>query len=290
MQKSAYVIVGLGELLWDVFPNERRPGGAPANVAYHASVLENTGIVVSRVGKDKAGNDLLEFLENKKLNISHIQRDKEKPTGTVQVTIENGEPAYTITEDVAWDFLEFSDSFKALALQADAICFGTLAQRNAKSRAVIRQFLKASPDSTLKVLDVNLREPFYSKEIISQSIELANVIKLNLDEWNILGKLFHVSDPIRWLLNEGGIQLVCLTKGRDGSELITRDNRFTQRSEILDVSTGDAVGVGDAFTAALTGKLLQDQPLEEVLQFANTYAGHVATLQGGMPEISNFNL
>lgn len=278
-------IVGLGEVLWDVFPDAERPGGAPANVAYHARVLGNEGVVASRVGDDERGAALQDVLQEQGLPLDGLQVDAAHPTGTVTVTIENGEPSYTIAEDVAWDHLAMDDAFERLAASADAVCFSTLAQRAKPSRSTIQAFLDAARPEALRILDVNLRPPFDDADVLRASIARADVVKCNEPEWNVLGDLLGTDDVADWLFTNQDVRLLCLTHGSAGSELRTPEERVRQKAPTVDASTGDAVGVGDAFLATITHHLLHDAPLSRMLEAANTYAAYVVTRQGGMPAV-----
>ncbi|MBP3191986.1 carbohydrate kinase family protein [Natronogracilivirga saccharolytica] len=279
------VIAGLGEVLWDVFPEYKRAGGAPANVAFHASQLGNRGIPASRVGDDEDGAELLNLLSSHGLDISYIQKDDVAPTGTVEVFISDGEASYTISEDVAWDHLALTSSWIDLAREADAVCFGTLAQRDEISRRTIRQFLENTSGDCLKIADINLREPHYTDDIIKKTIELADVVKLNEAEWKQLGEISGADDVRQWLLNEMNVTTICLTKGSDGAELMTADEHLIEPVHPVDSSNGDSVGVGDAFTAALTHHLLRKTPLDVTIRVANKYAAQVAARKGAMPEL-----
>lgn len=278
-------IVGLGEVLWDVFPDAERPGGAPANVAYHATALGNRGVVASCVGADDRGDRLRALLDERGVSLDGLQVTSNRPTGTVQVTIEEGEPSYTITEDVAWDHLAMDDTFQTLAAEADAVCFSTLAQRSPASRTTIHAFLDAVRPEALRILDVNLRPPFYDAEVLRGSLVRADVVKCNEPEWDLLASLLGTDDVAHWLFEEQQVRLLCLTHGADGSELRTADERVFQKAPTVDASTGDAVGVGDSFLATITHHLLRDTPLDRMLDAANTYAAYVVTRQGGMPSI-----
>lgn len=198
MSNAAPIVIGLGELLWDVFPDRRLPGGAPANVAYQAGQLGCCGVVVSRVGTDDLGNELCGYLDEKGLASSSVQRDPEHPTGRVTVELaEDGQPDFTIHEHVAWDFLEFDDSLRQIAGQAAAVCFGTLAQRSPITRQTIHQVLASTQQDCLRVYDVNLRQQFYDRSWIEPSLERASVVKLNHEEVEIISGLLELpSDPI----------------------------------------------------------------------------------------------
>lgn len=278
-------IVGLGEVLWDVFPDRRRPGGAPANVAYHAHVLGHRGVVASRVGRDALGSELRDVLDRRGIDTDFIQVDNTHDTGTVQVEFDDGEPTYTITPDVAWDFMAMTSALRELAVEADAVCFSTLSQRSPASRATIRHFLDLMKPTTPRVLDVNLRPPFYDEETLRASIDRADVVKVNHHEHRLLSDLFGTDDLAPWLFDEHDVALMCLTKGADGSELITPDEHIAQAAPEVDISAGDAVGVGDAFLAAICHHLLQDTSLEGILAAANRYASYIVTQRGGMPPV-----
>ena len=281
----SFTIVGLGEVLWDVFPDAERPGGAPANVAYHAQAVGNRGVVASRVGDDERGTALCDRLRAHALSTDGIQVDPEHPTGTVQVQIDEGEPAYTIAENVAWDHLAMDATFEHLAAEADAVCFSTLAQRAAPSRSTIHAFLDALPPSALRILDVNLRPPFYDADVLRASIARADVVKCNEHEWSLLHDLLGTDDVAELLFTEQDVRLLCLTHGASGSELRTPEARVSRKAPTVDASTGDAVGVGDAFVSVVTHHLLHGTPLDRMLEAATTYAAYVVTRQGGMPTI-----
>ena len=286
----ASTIIGLGEVLWDVFPDAERPGGAPANVAYHAHMLGNRGVVASRVGDDERGEALRSVFAERGLSLDGVQTDPTHPTGTVQVRIDEGEPTYTITEAVAWDHLAMDDTFAALAEDADAVCFSTLSQRSQPSRTTIHTFLEAVGSSTLRILDVNLRPPYYDADVLRASIARADVIKCNEPEWDLIADLLDTDDVAAWLFDEHEIQLLCITHGADGSELRTPTERTYKKAPTVDPSTGDAVGVGDSFLATITHHVLRNTPLDRMLDAATTYAAYVVTRRGGMPDIPDYVL
>ncbi len=279
------VIVGLGEVLWDVFPDYKRAGGAPANVAFHARQLGNEGIPASRVGADDNGKELLEVLSSNGLDTSHVQRDDVAPTGTVEVAMKDGEASYTIPANSAWDRLSMTSQWLDLARRADAVCFGTLAQRDEVSRRTIREFLAQVPAACLKIADINLRPPHYSKEVIEASLDLADVVKLNENEWMEIRRMFGVSDLKEWLFTSKKIRYICLTKGGDGAELITPEAHLIEPVHPVEDSNGDSVGVGDAFTAALTHHLLRNSPLDVAISAANRYAAQVFARKGATPRL-----
>lgn len=279
------VVIGIGEVLWDIFPKYQRPGGAPANVIYHASLFGNQGVIASRIGNDALGEDLRQFFVGKQIGTQYLQVCERHPTGTVDVQINNDEATYSIKSPVAWDFLELEDQWTELSLKADAVCFGTLAQRSEKSRSTIHGFLDSVPAYCIKILDLNLREPFYTDDIIELSIRQADVLKLNQSEYKLLAAMFSAENLQTWLFENYDLKIICLTKGKEGSELITRDAHFIEPVYEIDTGEGDSVGVGDAFTAALTHQILRNKPLDEALNSANRYAAHIAAKTGAMPEV-----
>jgi fructokinase len=282
-----YIVVGLGELLWDILPTGEQLGGAPANFAYMTALLGDRGIVASRVGTDARADQALNRLQQSGLTISHVQVDEVHATGTVQVQLgEQGKPAFTITEDVAWDYLQWTADWQQLAAQADAVCFGTLAQRSPQSHSTIRRFLEATSRDALLVFDVNLREPFYSAEVIAESLGRAEVLKLNEEELPILMSLCGLDgtgdeDCARHLMRVYDLQMVCLTRGACGSLLLTAAKTIEHTGIRIDVA--DTVGAGDAFTATLVHHYLRKAPLERISEAANRMGAWVATQAGATP-------
>jgi len=283
-----YKIIGIGEVLWDVFPHSRKLGGAPANFAYFVKKLGQNGLVASKVGDDLMGKEILDSLFKLGLAGDFIQIDSEHPTGTVDVKIDdNGQPDYIINKNAAWDFLEFSDRWKKLAREADVICFGTLAQRSLKSRRTIIDFLKMARSSTIKVFDINLRQNFYSLKTIIRSLELATILKLNKEEIRLLRNLMGYSSKkndinfCRRLMNEYGIKLVCFTRGEDGSLLMDESDYYEHPG--YKISIADTVGAGDAFTAAMVMQYLEGRALEEMSNSANRLGSWVSAQIGPTP-------
>ncbi|MEW4490774.1 carbohydrate kinase [Thalassoglobus sp. JC818] len=288
MSEHRPIIVGLGELLWDVFPDERRPGGAPANVAFQAEQLGNQGIVVSRVGTDELGEEIVDFLKSKGLKTHGIQHDEEVPTGTVTVEFdERNQPKYVIHEGVAWDRLEFTDDLAEIMKSASAVCFGTLAQRESKSRETILKAVQSVQDDCLKVYDVNLRQNYYAADWIRNSLNLSTVVKLNDEEVEVIAPLFDFSrDEVKFaqqVIEEFSTELVCITRGAKGCCLVSADEVVEVEGKPVQVA--DTVGAGDAFTAGLITSLLRKRTLHEAGNFANQVGGIVASHQGAMPEL-----
>ena len=282
------VVIGLGEVLWDVFPDGKRPGGAPANFAFQANQLGCNGVVVSRVGRDELGTELVDFLTSKGLRTSAIQLDDEFPTGKVTVSFnEKNQPEYVIHEDVAWDRLEFNDKLKSVVEMADAICFGSLAQRTETSRKAIQQAVASTSYECLRVFDVNIRQDYYDLETIENSLKLANVLKLNDEEVHLLApKMNRPTDEREFsqsLVDDKIVDVVCVTRGSKGC-LLTDDSQVVEVKG-SPVEVADTVGAGDAFTAGLTFSLLSKRSLKECGEFANRIGGLVASHQGAMPEL-----
>ncbi len=284
-----YVVIGLGELLWDVFPNERKMGGAPANFAYHVSLLGDIGVPLSRVGDDEAGKALVEGLADAGLQTEHIQLDTEHPTGTVEVRLdESGQPSYTITEDVAWDFLEWTEHWRGVAQTADAVCFGSLAQRSPSSRNTVRAFLhNLRPGKAVRLFDVNLRQNYFSFDVLDESIRVSDIVKLNHDELPLvvetLGLEVHDNplDNAVKLLKKYALDLVCITRGSNGSLLVTA--KETSDHPGHPVVMADPVGAGDAFGAALVHHFIRRSTLDRMNEAANRMGAWVASQAGAMP-------
>ncbi len=283
-------IVAVGEALWDVFPDGRRPGGAPCNVAFHAARLGDRGVIVTRVGEDAAGDELVAFLRERGVDTDHVQRDGTGPTGTVLVTIEDSEPQYAITEAVAWDYIAAEDDARALMRTADAICVGSLAQRSEASCAAIQRLLSDARGRALVVFDVNLRPPFIDAEVIDATFRVADVVKMSESEVARLSTLLDRPSLIRWLLQNVGVQAVCVTRGKGGASITTSQGTVSTPGVEIDTSTGDAVGAGDAFTAAMAHRLVRNATPQETLHAANRYAALVATKKGAVPVLSSEEL
>jgi len=277
-------VLSIGEVLWDVFPTYKKPGGSPANLAYHLHCLGNQTIFASRVGTDVNGNELLSFLADKGFSTSHIQTDQNQPTGTVTVSFTDGEPSYVIHGPAAWDFIEYTDALKSEAANLDAICFASLSQRSEKTAETLQKLLNDVPDSCLKVFDLNLRPPFTKPEIITEQIMIADVVKFNEDEFEQAKEWFETDDPAAYLLDKDPKKTILRTLGADGSEMITISGIVREEAYPI-TETGDFVGVGDAFLACFTHLKLKQTTSESILSKANLYAAAVASKQGGMPKI-----
>jgi fructokinase len=282
-----FTTIGLGELLWDILPDSRQLGGAPANFAYMTSLLGDEGVVASRVGSDELGVETRRRLERLGLSTSCIQTDPTYRTGVAQVELDaKGQPAFQIAEPVAWDFLEWTSAWQALAQKADAVCFGSLAQRSPKSRQTIHSFLKAIRPATTRIFDVNLRQSFYTAEILVDSVKQADIIKLNHDELptvvQLLGFPFQDEESAaQWLLHTFRVKLVCVTRGGEGSLLVSEHGKHGHPG--IRVQVADTVGAGDAFTAALVYHFLRRGSLATMNEAANRMGSWVASRAGATP-------
>lgn len=287
--KQNTIVVGMGEALWDVLPDGKKIGGAPANFAFHVSQFGFGSRVVSAVGEDKLGEEILSTFKEKRLE--GIIEQVPYPTGTVQVEIDDaGVPAYDIREGVAWDNIPFTPALEGLARQTQAVCWGSLAQRSVVSRETIAAFLDAMPSDgdRLKVFDVNLRQGFYTKEILCDSMRRCNVLKINDEELVTVSRLFgypgiDLQDKCWILLAKYNLRMLILTCGVNGSYIFTPGNVSFVETPRVDVA--DTVGAGDSFTATIVSSLLSGKPVREAHQLAVKVSAYVCTQNGAMPEL-----
>jgi len=284
-------IVGLGEILWDLFPDGAELGGAPGNFAMHVNSLGMEGYVVSSVGRDDLGDRAISIFNSR--NLKHIVSRLDKPTGTVIIDLDNeGKATYDFTKNSAWDYITLGEESLKLARECSAVCFGSLAQRSRKSRESIYKFLENTKESCIKVFDINIRENYYSRDIIESSLNYANVLKLNDEELPIIIDMFNLSLvedlALESLKNKFNLDLIIVTKGSDGSRLYRSksDDSFTtpEKTEVV-----DTVGAGDSFTAAVVVGLLRGQSLDRINRDANRVAAFVCGFKGGTPDISCLN-
>jgi fructokinase len=293
MKKPA-LMVGIGEVLWDLLPAGKVLGGAPANFAYMTSVLGDKGIVASRVGDDDLGHQAFGVMGALGLNTAYVQVDRARATGTAAVAIDSaGQPNFTIKKPVAWDFLEWTREWEELSARADVICFGSLAQRFPRSAVTIESFLCGAPKQALRICDVNLRQSFYTQDVLRRCFQYADIIKLNEEELLQVSYLFKLGTGTeealaRRLLNDYELRLVCITRGSRGSLLISGQQTVEHKG--FQVRVADAVGAGDAFTACLAHHLIRERPLEEISESANRFASWVTTQTGATPAVSSEQL
>jgi len=284
------VMIGVGEVLWDLLPTGRVLGGAPANFAYMTNVLGDQGIVASRVGSDALGREACEVMQRLGLTIDHVQQDDTRATGTAVVSIgPGGQPTFLIKELVAWDFLQWSPEWEDLSGRADVVCFGSLAQRSPMSASTVERFLKNVPKTGLRICDVNLRQSFYSNEVLRRSFQHADIVKLNEEELLRVATLLGLGNGgeqalAKRLLHEFDLRLVCITRADRGSVLVSHEE--TVEHPGFRVKVEDAVGAGDAFTACLAHHYWRGCPLKETSEAANRFAAWVATQRGATPPIS----
>ncbi len=285
-------IVGLGEILWDMLPEGKQLGGAPANFAYHSSQLGHEGIIVSALGKDALGDEIRDILAERA--IQHHLPELAYPTGSVAIELdERGIPQYEICEDVAWDHIAWDETLESLAARAGCAVFGTLAQRSEVSRSSIQRFIGAMQPESLRIFDINLRQQYYSRDVIEASLQLCNILKINDDEILIIQELYQLGqlsreEICRHLIEIYSLHYLILTCGRHGSYIYSADTA----QEVSFVPTPDSpivdtVGAGDSFTASLASALLNGKPLAEAHVLATDVATYVCEHHGAMPILSD---
>jgi fructokinase len=287
-------VIGVGEVLWDLLLTGPQLGGAPANFAYHAHALGAQTQVITRVGKDDYGREIIRRFREMGLPETTVQIDETVPTGTAKVALSgDGLAHFAIQENVAWDYIAVTDEAVAVARRADAICFGSLAQRCEPSRNTIQRLVAATPPDALRVFDINMRQQFYSRDVVEKSFRLANVLKLNDDELPRLANMFRLTgsteDQIEQLAHTFSLRLVALTRGPNGSLLYQKDNDNNEARwsdcPSRPVKVVDTVGAGDSFTAALVLGLLRKMDLDEINSIANEVARYVCSQPGATPAL-----
>jgi len=283
--QDKYRMAGIGELLWDILPDGRKLGGSPMNVAYHCLAAGIKSAVVSAIGNDKLGSEILEQVQGKEFSTDYIQICDDRPTGTVSVKLDQGTPDFTIHQDVAWDEIQWNNQLEELAKSIDAAAFGSLSQRNSVSRQTIQRFLKKMNPESLRVFDVNLRQNHHSAELLTDSISLCNILKINDEELPTLSVYMNLTGTIKeqlhTLLDTYSLKLVAYTMGAKGSWLLTKDT-FSEM-QAPEVRIADTVGAGDAFTGVLIAGLLKGKQLDLIHQEATEIAGWVCSQEGGTP-------
>jgi fructokinase len=279
-------MLGLGELLWDVFEDGKRPGGAPANFAFHAGQLGHRSSVISRVGDDDLGREIVTHLQSHGISTQHIQIDPHKPTGTVPVKVApDGTPRYTVVPDVAWDHLEDEPRLHQAVAAADVVCFGTLIQRGEKSRRTVRSLLGSCRGTVL--FDINLRHDFWSKELVCEELKLSTIAKLNEQEQQKLKQAgLGKGDRVDWcrsILLEFRLEMVCVTRGKEGCLLVGTEGHVEHPGYAVEVV--DTVGCGDAFAAAVAHCHLCGYSIDKTAEFANRVGSCVASRRGATPPL-----
>jgi fructokinase len=294
--KEPHLVVGIGELLWDMLPEGPQLGGAPANFTVMSGRLGNHAVILSRIGRDGLGRRAIDLLDPLPVDISHLQVDPVHETGRVTVAFNEGQPRYVIHQPAAWDCAELSDEWIQTAQRADAICFGSLAQRSLDSRQSIQTLVAQTSSACVRVFDVNLRPPFYSGETIQESLELATVVKMNDAEVPLVLGLLGLpagEEPTTADLRGGAqrllaefptLQMVAVTRGGQGSLLVTAEEWHQHPGNPVKVA--DTIGAGDAFTAAMTHYMLKGADLATLNEAGNRWGGWVASQPGAMPPLS----
>lgn len=278
-------IVGLGEALWDMLPEGKQLGGAPANFAYHAAQFGLDAVAISALGHDELADETIAALQSK--GLCHIMPRVGYPTGTVKVELDRqGVPTYDICENVAWDNIPLTDEIAEVARCCRAVCFGSLAQRSSVSRATIQSFLKATPDDSLRIFDINLRQHFYTEELIRESLRLCNVLKINDEELRIVSQMFGYADQspqqqCRHIAQDYSLHMVVLTCGTDGSYVFSPEDTSFQPTPKVEVA--DTVGAGDSFAGSFCAAILSGKSIKEAHRIAAQVSAYVCTQHGAMP-------
>lgn len=282
-------IVGIGDVLWDCFPEGRKMGGAPANFAYYMNQFGFESVVVSAVGKDQLGMEIKETFD--KVNLKYMLDGPDYPTGTVMINLDgNGIPTYDIIENVAYDYIPFTPALEEVARKCNVACFGSMTQRNPVSRQTIRKFLESMPqtEETYKVFDINLRQNFFSKEIISESLRLCNVFKINDEELTVVKNMFGYDgltdhEACRKLISEWNLKFLILTCGVNGSHIYTEKEYSFMDTPAIEVA--DTVGAGDSFISAFMVSILRGESIAEAHALAVQVSAYVCTQYGAMLEL-----
>lgn len=283
------LVVGLGEALWDVLPEGKKLGGAPANFAYHVGQFlgQENALAVSALGEDKLAEETIVALEEHQLN--YLMPRVPYPTGTVQVQLdEQGIPTYDIRENVAWDNIPFTPEMEEVARNCRAVCFGSLAQRNVVSRENIHRFLDATPKDCMKIFDINLRQNFYTREVIQESMQRCNILKINDEELVTIGRMFgypglDIENKCWLILGKYNLDMLVLTCGTNGSYVFAPGQMFFR--ETPKVQVADTVGAGDSFTGAFCAAILNGKSIADAHQLAVEVSAYVCTQNGAMPKV-----
>jgi fructokinase len=289
---NKYRMAGIGEILWDLLPDGRQLGGSPMNVVYHCNAAGINSVVVSAVGRDSNGKEILDLVCKKGNSTSFIHTLDSHPTGTVSVKLDMGIPDFTIHNDVAWDYIPWSNALLELAENIDAVAFGSLAQRNEVSRETIRKFISNMKPGSIRVFDINLRQDFHSREILDNSLKLATILKINDEELPVLANYYNISGSdyqiAKKLMEKFKLDLLALTRGSKGSTLFSREIISVKNAP--EVKIKDTVGAGDTFTGVMIAGLLKNKPIEEIHKDAVETAAWVCSKEGGTPAYEGLRL
>ena len=282
---NKYRMAGIGEILWDLLPDGRQLGGSPMNVVYHCNAAGINSVVVSAVGRDSNGKEILDLVVKKGNSTRFIQTLDSHPTGTVSVKLDKGIPDFTIHNDVAWDYIPWNDELMELSKSIDAVAFGSLAQRNEVSRGTIRRFISNMKPGSIRDFDINLRQDFHSIEILGRSLELATILKINDEELPVLAKYYGLSGSdyqvARDLMKMFNLDLIALTRGSKGSTLFAGEIISVKNAPEVEIK--DTVGAGDTFTGVMIAGLLKNKSIEEIHKDAVEAAAWVCSKEGGTP-------
>lgn len=283
-------LICFGEILWDILPSGKIAGGAPMNVAFHANQLGLASKMISRVGDDPLGSELLDFLNQKGVSTQFVQLDTQFPTGAVNVTLDqHGSASYVFVQPAAWDFIAVTDTLHDAVMEADALVYGSLACRDAYTKKSLLDLLKVA---TLRIFDVNLRRPFYSKELLQELLDNADIVKMNDDELAIIAEWEGASGDemtlLQFLREKYQLDLIVLTKGANGAACLDETGYYTHPG--FQVQVQDTIGSGDAFLAAFLSRFLKGEKSPECLEFAGVLGALVATKQGGTPSIAEADI
>ena len=279
------IIVGMGEALWDCLPEGRKFGGAPANFAYHVGQFGWHSVVISAVGNDSLGDEIMQIVRG--VNLDNRIARVSQPTGTVKVTLSgDGIPSYEICENVAWDNIPWSEELEEIAKDTQAVCFGSLAQRSAGSRDTIMRFLDAMPMDSERIYDINLRQHFYSLEVIEDSLRRATILKLNEEEIVVVAELLGLTgteeEQCRQILARyPKLKMIILTYGATGSYVFAPGESSYQPTPKVKVA--DTVGAGDSFTATFVAQYLKGKSISDAHRIAVQASAYVCTQNGAMP-------
>jgi fructokinase len=288
------LMVGLGELLWDLLPSGKVLGGAPANFVYMSALLGDKGVVASRVGIDNLGHETCQVMQKLGLNIEYLQHDEHHETGTAGIAFDQeGQPEFKINTPAAWDFFEWTPAWQKLAEVTDVVCFGSLAQRSPVSASTIERFLNHMPDTALCICDANLRQPHFNSETLQRSFQHADIVKVNSAELEQIAVLLKMDggaeDQLaQKLLERFGLKLVCVTRGGQGSLIVSSDRVIVNNG--FSVKVADPIGAGDAFTACLAHYYVRGADLDEIGERANRFGAWVASQIGATPAIEGAQL